>query len=188
MTAAEIREGFLKYYEGKEHFRMPSSSLIPKDPQLLFTIAGMVQFKPIFWGKVKPVHKRVTTCQKCVRTNDIDEVGKTKRHHTFFEMLGNFSFGDYFKEDAIKWAWEFSTVELEMPQERLWVSVYEEDEEAYNIWRDVIAFPEEKIIIGAPQVPRALVVRVRKSFMIPGKTTIVPIRTTAPLNAIAGDF
>ncbi len=146
MTAGEIRERFLKYYESKEHFRMPSSSLVPNDPQLLFTIAGMVQFKPIFWGKVKPVHKRVTTCQKCVRTNDIDEVGKTKRHHTFFEMLGNFSFGDYFKEEAIKWAWEFSTVELKMPQEKLWVSVYEEDEEAYAIWRDVIGFPEEKII------------------------------------------
>ncbi|MFP4461504.1 MAG: alanine--tRNA ligase, partial [Thermotogota bacterium] len=146
MTAAEIREQFLTYYEGKNHFRMPSSSLIPNDPQLLFTIAGMVQFKPIFWGKVKPVHKRVTTCQKCVRTNDIDEVGKTKRHHTFFEMLGNFSFGDYFKEEAIKWAWEFSTVEMEMPEEKLWVSVYEEDDEAYAIWRDVIGFPEEKII------------------------------------------
>ncbi|MFW6263128.1 MAG: alanine--tRNA ligase-related protein, partial [Thermotogota bacterium] len=146
MTAAEIREQFLTYYEGRNHFRMPSSSLIPNDPQLLFTIAGMVQFKPIFWGKVKPVHKRVTTCQKCVRTNDIDEVGKTKRHHTFFEMLGNFSFGDYFKEEAIKWAWEFSTVELEMPEEKLWVSVYEEDDEAYAIWRDVIGFPEEKII------------------------------------------
>src|SRR6056297_1751859 len=146
MTAAEIREKFLKFYETKEHFRMASSSLIPNDPQLLFTIAGMVQFKPIFWGKVKPVHKRVTTCQKCVRTNDIDEVGKTKRHHTFFEMLGNFSFGDYFKEEAIKWAWEFSTVELEMPQERLWVSVYEEDEDAYSIWRDVIGFPVEKIV------------------------------------------
>lgn len=146
MTAAEIRERFLKYYESKEHFRMPSSSLVPNDPQLLFTIAGMVQFKPIFWGKVKPVHKRVTTCQKCVRTNDIDEVGKTKRHHTFFEMLGNFSFGDYFKEEAIKWAWEFSTVELKMPEEKLWVSVYEEDEEAYKIWRDVIGIPEEKIV------------------------------------------
>ncbi len=146
MKAAEIREKFLKFYETKEHFRMASSSLVPNDPQLLFTIAGMVQFKPIFWGKVKPVHKRVTTCQKCVRTNDIDEVGKTKRHHTFFEMLGNFSFGDYFKEEAIKWAWDFSTVELEMPEEKLWVSVYEEDEEAYRIWRDVIGFPEEKII------------------------------------------
>ncbi|MEA1885101.1 MAG: alanine--tRNA ligase [Thermotogota bacterium] len=146
MTATEIRERFLKYYESKEHFRIPSSSLVPNDPQLLFTIAGMVQFKPIFWGKVKPVHKRVTTCQKCVRTNDIDEVGRTKRHHTFFEMLGNFSFGDYFKEKAIKWAWEFSTVELEMPEEKLWVSVYEEDEEAYAIWRDVIDFPEEKIV------------------------------------------
>lgn len=146
MTAAEIRERFLKYYENKQHFRMPSSSLVPNDPQLLFTIAGMVQFKPIFWGKVKPVHKRVTTCQKCVRTNDIDEVGKTKRHHTFFEMLGNFSFGDYFKEEAIKWAWEFSTVELEMPSEKLWVSVYNEDDEAYAIWRDVIGFPEDKIV------------------------------------------
>jgi len=146
MTAAQIRERFLTFYETKNHVRMPSSSLIPNDPQLLFTIAGMVQFKPIFWGKVKPIHKRVTTCQKCVRTNDIDEVGKTKRHHTFFEMLGNFSFGDYFKKEAIQWAWEFATVELEMPQERLWVSVYEEDDEAFAIWRDMIGFPENKII------------------------------------------
>lgn len=146
MTAAEIRESFLSFYEKKMHKRLASSSLIPNDPQLLFTIAGMVQFKPIFWGKVKPVYPRATTCQKCVRTNDIDSVGRTKRHHTFFEMLGNFSFGDYFKEEAIRWAWEFSTKVMEMPEEKIWVSVYKDDDEAYRIWTEQIRFPAEKIV------------------------------------------
>lgn len=146
MTAADIRESFLSFYERKMHERLPSSSLIPNDPQLLFTIAGMVQFKPIFWGKVKPVYPRVTTCQKCVRTNDIDSVGRTKRHHTFFEMLGNFSFGDYFKEEAIRWAWEFATEVMEMPEEKIWVSVFEEDEEAFRIWTEQIKFPADKIV------------------------------------------
>jgi alanyl-tRNA synthetase len=146
MTAAEIRESFLSFYETKLHKRLSSSSLIPNDPQLLFTIAGMVQFKPILWGKVKPVYKRTTTCQKCVRTNDIDSVGRTKRHHTFFEMLGNFSFGDYFKEEAIKWAWEFATEVMEMPREKIWITVYEEDDEAYRIWSDIVHFPKEKIV------------------------------------------
>ncbi len=145
MTSEEIREAYLRFFEEKGHKRLPSASLIPDDPQLMFTVAGMVPFKPIFWGKVEPVYTRVTTCQKCVRTNDIENVGRTPRHHTFFEMLGNFSFGDYFKREAIEWAWEFVTKVLEMPEEKLWVSVYEHDDEAYEIWKS-IGVPERKIV------------------------------------------
>lgn len=145
MTSEEIREAYLRFFEEKGHKRLPSASLIPDDPQLMFTVAGMVPFKPIFWGKVDPVYTRVTTCQKCVRTNDIENVGRTPRHHTFFEMLGNFSFGDYFKKEAIEWAWEFVTKVLEMPEEKLWVSVYEHDDEAYKIWKS-IGVPERKIV------------------------------------------
>lgn len=145
MTSEEIREAFLSFFESKGHKRLPSASLIPDDPQLMFTVAGMVPFKPIFWGKVEPVYTRVTTCQKCVRTNDIENVGRTPRHHTFFEMLGNFSFGDYFKREAIEWAWEFVTQVLRMPEEKLWVSVYEEDDEAFEIWKS-IGVPERKIV------------------------------------------
>ena len=146
LSSHEIREKFLAFFESKGHKRFPSASLIPNDPQLMFTVAGMVPFKPIFWGKVEPTYTRITTCQKCIRTNDIENVGRTPRHHTFFEMLGNFSFGDYFKEEAIEWAWEFLTKELEMPVEKLWVSVYETDEESFNIWKHKIGVPENKIM------------------------------------------
>ena len=146
LSSEEIRQEFLKFFESKGHKVFPSASLIPDDPQLMFTIAGMVPFKPIFWGKVKPVYTRVTTCQKCLRTADIENVGRTPRHHTFFEMLGNFSFGDYFKKEAIEWAWEFVTKVLEIPEERLWVTIYEEDEEAYKIWSDIIGLPDYKIV------------------------------------------
>ncbi|PLV60060.1 alanine--tRNA ligase [Thermotoga sp. KOL6] len=146
MTSEEIREAFLRFFEKKGHKILPSASLIPDDPQLLFTVAGMVPFKPIFWGKVEPVYTRIATCQKCLRTVDIENVGKTPRHHTFFEMLGNFSFGDYFKEEAIEWAWEFLTQVLGVPEEKLWVSVYEEDEEAFRIWNEKIGLPERKIL------------------------------------------
>ncbi|KUK27204.1 MAG: Alanine--tRNA ligase [Acetothermia bacterium 64_32] len=146
MNSRELRELYLAYFERHGHKRLSSSSLIPDDPTLLFTSAGMVQFKDIFWGKVPPKYPRVTTCQKCFRTTDIERVGTTAYHHTFFEMLGNFSFGDYFKEGAIRLAWRFLTEELSLPKERLWVSVYEEDEEAYAIWRDLIGIPQERIV------------------------------------------
>jgi alanyl-tRNA synthetase len=146
MDSRELRRSYLEFFESKGHVILPSSSLVPDDPTLLFTSAGMVQFKDIFWGKVPPKYPRVATCQKCFRTTDIERVGTTAYHHTFFEMLGNFSFGDYFKEGAIKYAWEFLTQVLSLPKERLWVSVYEEDDEAYAIWRDVIGIPPEKIV------------------------------------------
>ncbi|PNW79843.1 hypothetical protein CHLRE_08g368900v5 [Chlamydomonas reinhardtii] len=145
MTGAEIREAFLSFYESKGHTRLPSSSLVPEDPTVLLTIAGMLQFKPVFLGQAPRKVATATTTQKCVRTNDIGNVGVTARHHTFFEMLGNFSFGDYFKEQAIKWAWELSTGVFGLPAERVWVSVYEEDAEAEAIWRDVVGVAPERI-------------------------------------------
>ena len=141
-----IRDTFLKFFEGKGHKVLPSFPLIPEnDPTLLFVAAGMVPFKPEFAGKVKPKYKRVATCQKCFRADDIDNVGHTIRHHTFFEMLGNFSFGDYFKEEAITWAWELLTEVYKLDKSRLWISVHPTDEEAYNIWRS-LGVPEDRII------------------------------------------
>ncbi|HCP31958.1 TPA: alanine--tRNA ligase [Candidatus Acetothermia bacterium] len=146
MKTDQLRKLYLDYFAKHGHKVLPSASLVPKDPTLLFTSAGMVQFKDSFWGRIDPPSPRVVTCQKCFRATDIEKVGKTAFHHTFFEMLGNFAFGDYFKEGAIKLAWEFVTKELSIPHERLWVSVYEEDEEAYAIWRDVIGLPPERIV------------------------------------------
>ncbi|MDO7975936.1 alanine--tRNA ligase [Oceanotoga teriensis] len=146
MSYKDIRENFLSFFESKSHKRLASSPLVPNDPQLMFTVAGMVPFKPIFWGKMEPTYTRITTCQKCIRTNDIDNVGRTARHQTFFEMLGNFSFGDYFKEEAIVWAWEFLTDVLHMPEDKLWPSVYLEDDEAFKIWRDIVGVPEDRIM------------------------------------------
>ncbi len=146
MKGTDIRQKYVEFFEGKNHKVLPSASLIPDDPTILITIAGMVPFKPIFMGKEKPTYPRVTSCQKCVRTNDIDNVGRTARHHTFFEMLGNFSFGDYFKEDAIKWAWEFVTKELKLDKDRLWISVYKEDEESLRIWHEKAGVPKERIV------------------------------------------
>ncbi|MBS3740105.1 alanine--tRNA ligase, partial [Candidatus Bipolaricaulota bacterium] len=137
-TTDELRESYLEYFEDKDHERKEGSGLIPDDPSMLFTSAGMVQFKDIFWGKREPELDRVTTCQKCFRANDIERVGETWYHHTFFEMLGNFSFGDYFKKGAIELAWEFVTDVLKFDEERLWVSVYQEDTEAYDIWKHEI--------------------------------------------------
>ena len=136
MTGNELREAYLKFFEEKNgHLRLPSASLIPKDdPTLLMIGAGMAPFKAFFTGKVTPPRRRITTSQRCVRTGDIENVGRTARHHTYFEMLGNFSFGDYFKESAIPWAWEFLTEICGLPKEKLWVSIYPNDDEAEKIW------------------------------------------------------
>lgn len=143
----DIREKFLKFFESKGHLLHPSYSLIPKnDKSLLLIGAGMAPLKKYFTGEETPPAKRMTTSQKCVRTGDIDNVGKTLRHLTFFEMLGNFSFGDYFKSEAIHWAWEFLTEVMKLPAEKLWVSVYEKDDEAYRIWHDEIGIPAERIV------------------------------------------
>lgn len=147
MTGNELRESYLKFFESKGHKILPSASLIPvNDPSILWTAAGMVPFKPFFTGEAKPDHLRVTTCQKCIRTPDIEEVGRTPRHHTFFEMLGNFSFGDYFKENAIPWAWEYITEHLHLPPDKLWITIYLDDDEAFDIWHRVVGVPEERIV------------------------------------------
>ncbi|VEP15733.1 Alanine--tRNA ligase [Hyella patelloides LEGE 07179] len=145
LSGSEIRDKFLKFYESKQHKILPSASLISEDPTVILTIAGMLPFKPIFLGQQKAPQPRATTSQKCIRTNDIENVGRTARHHTFFEMLGNFSFGDYFKEQAIEWAWELSTQVYQLPPERIVVSVFQDDNEAFAIWRDKIGIPAHRI-------------------------------------------
>ncbi len=147
LTGNEIRQKFLDFFKERGHLVLPSASLIPHDdPTLLLIGAGMAPLKPYFTGKVKPPSPRITTCQKCVRTGDIENVGHTARHHTYFEMLGNFSFGDYFKKEVIPWAWEFLTKELELPKEKLWITVYPDDQEAYDLWHDVCGVPSERIV------------------------------------------
>src|SRR3972149_8323999 len=146
MKASEIRNAFLEYFKKKGHTIVPSLSLLPKgDPTLLFTNAGMVQFKGVFLGEEKRDYRRAVSVQKCMRAggkhNDLENVGRTARHHTFFEMLGNFSFGDYFKEGAIKFAWEFLTKEMGLPKEKLWVTVFETDDEAAGIWKKTAGGP-----------------------------------------------
>ncbi|NEQ57185.1 MAG: alanine--tRNA ligase [Moorea sp. SIO4A1] len=141
----EIRQTFLDFYSQRQHNVLPSASLVPEDPTVLLTIAGMLPFKPIFLGQRQSEFPRATTSQKCIRNNDIENVGRTARHHTFFEMLGNFSFGDYFKEQAIAWAWELSTEVFGLPPERLVVSVFRDDDEAFAIWRDKIGIPAHRI-------------------------------------------
>ncbi|RCJ25665.1 alanine--tRNA ligase [Nostoc sp. ATCC 43529] len=145
LSGNEIRKTFLDFYAQRGHQILPSASLVPEDPTVLLTIAGMLPFKPIFLGQRTPEFKRATTSQKCIRTNDIENVGRTKRHHTFFEMLGNFSFGDYFKEQAIAWGWEISTQVFGLSPKNLVVSVFQDDDEAFAIWRDRIGVPEARI-------------------------------------------
>ncbi|MEH2072591.1 MAG: alanine--tRNA ligase [Nostoc sp.] len=145
LSGNEIRQIFLDFFAQRDHQVLPSASLVPEDPTVLLTIAGMLPFKPIFLGQRIPEFKRATTSQKCIRTNDIENVGRTKRHHTFFEMLGNFSFGDYFKEQAIAWGWEISTKVFGFSPQNLVVSVFEDDDEAFGIWRDLIAVPIARI-------------------------------------------
>ena len=142
----ELREMYLSLFETKGHLRLPSFSLIPRnDPSLLLINAGMSPMKTWFTGEEEPPRRRVTTCQKCIRTGDIENVGKTARHGTFFEMLGNFSFGDYFKEEAITWSWEFLTKVMEIPEDRLYPSIYENDDEAFEIWNKKIGVPADRI-------------------------------------------
>ncbi|MCP9772867.1 alanine--tRNA ligase [Synechococcus sp. Tobar12-5m-g] len=145
-SGAEIREAFLAFYGARGHRRLPSSSLVPDDPTVLLTIAGMLPFKPVFLGQAERPAPRATTAQKCIRTNDIENVGRTARHHTFFEMLGNFSFGDYFKAEAIAWAWELSTEVFGLAPERLVVSVFRDDDEAAAIWRDAVGVNPKRIL------------------------------------------
>lgn len=151
MKSSEIREKFLKYFESKGHTIVASSPVVPgDDPTLLFTNAGMNQFKDVFLGFDKRPYTRATTSQKCIRAggkhNDLENVGYTARHHTFFEMLGNFSFGDYFKHDAIQYAWELLTEVFKLPKDKLWVTVYAEDDEAYDIWHKVVGVPADRIV------------------------------------------
>ena len=153
MKSSETRETFLKYFQSRGHKLVPSSSLVPQDdPSLLFTNAGMNQFKKVFLGLEKRDYKRAVSAQKCMRAggkhNDLENVGLTARHHTFFEMLGNFSFGDYFKKEAIAYAWEFFTSAkngLGLPPDRLYITIYEKDEESYRIWKKVDPSLKDKI-------------------------------------------
>ncbi|MEM9623545.1 MAG: alanine--tRNA ligase, partial [Pseudomonadota bacterium] len=151
MKTAEVRNAYLSFFEGHGHKVVPSSTLVPKDdPTLLFTNAGMNQFKDPLLGRSNPGYSRATSSQRCVRAggkhNDLENVGYTARHHTFFEMLGNFSFGDYFKEETISWAWEFVTQMLQLPQEKIWVTVHPSDSEARELWQKKVGLPLERVI------------------------------------------
>ncbi|HEX3027246.1 MAG TPA: alanine--tRNA ligase, partial [Clostridia bacterium] len=143
----ELREKYLAFFEGKDHLRLPSFPLVPQnDNSLLLINSGMAPMKKYFLGQLTPPRKRVTTCQKCIRTPDIERVGKTSRHGTFFEMLGNFSFGDYFKHEATAWGWEFITKVLNLPVDRIWVSIYQDDDEAFDIWTKEVGVDPARIV------------------------------------------
>ena len=184
MTGNEIREKFLKFFQDRGHLMLPSASLIPQDdPTLLIIGAGMAPFKPFFTGKMKPPSPRITTCQKCVRTGDIENVGRTARHHTYFEMLGNFSFGDYFKKEIIPWSWEFLTKELELPADKLWITIHTEDDEAFELWKSV-GVPEERIVRLADKsaaAPAVLIVKFTSTWDL----NVAVVNRPADLAAIA---
>ncbi|MFW6022206.1 MAG: alanine--tRNA ligase [Halanaerobiaceae bacterium] len=147
MTGNEVRRAYLDFFEDKGHLVLPSAPLVPQnDPSILWINAGMAPFKPYFNGVETPPEERIVTSQKCIRTNDIENVGKTKRHHTFFEMLGNFSFGNYFKKEAITWAWEFVTDVLKMEEDRLWITIYKDDDQAFDIWHNEVGVSEDRIL------------------------------------------
>jgi len=146
MTSNELRQGFLDFFAGKGHHVQPGISLVPTDPSLFLTGAGVVPFRAIIEGREAPAHRRVATCQRCVRTNDIENVGKFARYHTFFEMLGNFSFGDYYKRESLTWGWEFITETLGLPAERLWATIYPDDDEAAGIWTRELGLPEDRLL------------------------------------------
>jgi alanyl-tRNA synthetase len=146
MTSSEIRKKYIEFFKSHGHTHVASASLVPDDPTVLFSVAGMVQFKPYFLGTIPKPFTRAVTSQKCLRTNDIDNVGFTARHHTFFEMLGNFSFGDYFKTEAITWAWEFLVQVCGLDKSKLWVTIYKNDDEAHEIWKNKIGVPEKRIV------------------------------------------
>jgi alanyl-tRNA synthetase len=151
MKAQDIRKAYIDFFVERGHKHVASSPLVPPDdPTLLFTTAGMVQFKPLYAGHGELAYRRATTVQKCMRAggkgSDLENVGKTLRHHTFFEMLGNFSFGDYFKRDALLWAWEFSTKVVKLDPSRIYASVFQDDDEAWDIWTKEIGLPEERMV------------------------------------------
>ena len=179
----ELRKMFLEFFESKGHLAMKSFSLVPhNDKSLLLINSGMAPLKPYFTGQEIPPRKRVTTCQKCIRTGDIENVGKTARHGTFFEMLGNFSFGDYFKEEAIQWTWEFLTDVVGLDPDRLYPSVYVDDDEAFEIWNKKMVFrrrgssnSEKKTTSGSMAQVRAA--RVQKCIMTEEKNTDAASRT-----------
>ena len=147
LKVMDLRNSFVDFFRERDHKIVPSSPLVPKDdPTLLFTTAGMVQFKPMFAGTVDLEYTRAASVQKCLRTSDLENVGRTKRHLTFFEMLGNFSFGDYFKKEAIQFAWDYSTEVIGFPKEKIWISIYQDDDEAFEIWNKNIGVPAERIV------------------------------------------
>ncbi|MEG1779015.1 MAG: alanine--tRNA ligase-related protein, partial [Oscillospiraceae bacterium] len=143
----DLREAYLSFFESKNHTRLSSFPLVPQDDASLLLInSGMAPLKKFFLGQAVPPNTKVTTCQKCIRTPDIENIGKTARHGTYFEMLGNFSFGDYFKTEATAWAWEFLTKVLEIPADKLWISIYEDDDDAYEIWTKKVGISKDRMV------------------------------------------
>ena len=177
----ELRKMFLNFFESKEHLVMKSFSLVPNnDKSLLLINSGMAPLKPYFTGQEIPPRKRVTTCQKCIRTGDIENVGKTARHGTFFEMLGNFSFGDYFKREAIQWSWEFLTEVVGLDPDRLYPSVYVDDQEAFDIWNKEMGIAPERIFKFGKEDGNTVpvrVVHVQRFIMIVEKNMDAEVRT-----------